>query len=772
MAYIAQVVSAGTDGVSAASIDFVDWLDQQQSGDYIVVIAANDLGTSAITGMSGWTQHYLSASAISGTRSGVWSQKNTGSTVTAPTISGANGPWSVVGLLIRDADGTTFADVASSTTEQTSNTTSPTCPSVTTSTSDALVLRICCGDGTANARALNPNDGVFVVCRPDRTDTATPAQGISVDYQVKFTAGATGTYVFCASANDGGTQTTLAIRNASGGKVPAVPTNAPLTCILALNDYPAAPTGTLLSALHASPATLLGYECALGDTTGGTIRNVLSAQDVSYLNRGMQGYKRHIGQQQTATTGLGSRTYGAAMSVTANLSTNFLVMQVVPGQTATQARLDNVGSAFYFRDNAGAYALWRPFTEIQGLSPRPVVAYLPNETMVETGGGTIDWANITYIGVAFPINATGGSANWETQFYFLGLLAQSGGVATPVSVCGGASAKPIDARDVASAVYNAQLAGLFSIQGAKQNLIGIPVQIGDGTNPTYFNGAAGATEYVGSSTLGMRPANGALPYRIKAKSTDSISLGAQAVGSSNAHKFVIDSASSTSATYDFGGTIFGMTPTLIDGITLTGTAFTSCGEIDAQTATLVNCTIKRTTSTDAAVAYDANGSMSGCTIDLTGTSAAYHIELGTAVTAFTLTNVTFTGTPGTDKVHVKKTTGTVTITLAGTTSLVAGDVTSDGATVSIVSGADVTLTGLVAGSEIRAYVGTPDSSTLIDSTEISSTSFTFNQSYSGQAGFIVVRKVDYKFLKISLTYSGSAQSIPVQQQADRDYRNP
>ncbi|MBZ4283867.1 hypothetical protein LAJ55_13735, partial [Streptococcus pneumoniae] len=75
--------------------------------------------------------------------------------------------------------------------------------------------------------------------------------------------------------------------------------------------------------------------------------------------------------------------------------------------------------------------------------------------------------------------------------------------------------------------------------------------------------------------------------------------------------------------------------------------------------------------------------LDGCTIDVTGTAAGYHLELGTAVTAITLADVTFTGTPGTDKVHVLKTTGTVTITISGTTSLAAGDVTSAGATVVI-----------------------------------------------------------------------------------------
>ena len=98
--------------------------------------------------------------------------------------------------------------------------------------------------------------------------------------------------------------------------------------------------------------------------------------------------------------------------------------------------------------------------------------------------------------------------------------------------------------------------------------------------------------------------------------------------------------------------------------------------------------------------------MDTCTIDVTGTSAAYHLELGTATDSITLTDVTFTGTPGTDKVHVLKTSGTVTITISGTTSLSAGDVTSAGATVSIVSdpvNQVVIVSGFTAGSRIQIY---------------------------------------------------------------------
>jgi hypothetical protein len=121
-------------------------------------------------------------------------------------------------------------------------------------------------------------------------------------------------------------------------------------------------------------------------------------------------------------------------------------------------------------------------------------------------------------------------------------------------------------------------------------------------------------------------------------------------------------------------------------------------------------TVTDTTSTDAAIAFDTSGGeLDSCTIDVTGTDADYHLEVGnggTGAFAITLTDVTFTGTPGTDKVHVTNTSGTTTISINGTTTLVAGDVTSEGATVSIVSSPvyqSVVVSGFTAGSRIQIY---------------------------------------------------------------------
>lgn len=86
---------------------------------------------------------------------------------------------------------------------------------------------------------------------------------------------------------------------------------------------------------------------------------------------------------------------------------------------------------------------------------------------------------------------------------------------------------------------------------------------------------------------------------------------------------------------------------------------------------------------------------------------------------------------------------------------------------------NVTITGLVAGTEVNAYSGSdPNSVSLIANVESSSSSFSFSHEFSSQVGYITLIKPGYIFLKIPLTYVNSDVSIPVFQNIDRTYINP
>jgi hypothetical protein len=82
------------------------------------------------------------------------------------------------------------------------------------------------------------------------------------------------------------------------------------------------------------------------------------------------------------------------------------------------------------------------------------------------------------------------------------------------------------------------------------------------------------------------------------------------------------------------------------------------------------------------------------------------------------------------------------------------------------------LTGLVAGSEVRIYNSSTGDE--INGTESSGTSFTHTYTYTGDINiYAVIFHLDWKDIRLTgLTLSNSDQSIPIQQQTDRVYSNP
>ena len=770
MAYPVASVIAQSSGTAAASVSFGSWFDSQQTGDHIVIAASNDGGGTTLTITNshasdptlGWVEIGGPAPDNAGVRTGVWYRQHTGTALAAPTISGATDEWAACATLIRDADTTTVLCAAAGITEQTTNTTAPVAPSVTTGTDGCLILRILGRDGSNTSFPQTFGQAVSLARCTDNFGTALNACETLIEAHGQVAAGATGTYTWDCAANDSGRNITLAIRNKSGGGVYATPSCVGLTTVLRTN---ATLTLTSLSTWHATMFS--GQTVQPGSATSQT-----SLPQVANLpQQGVYGFGRTISVTQPSAGGAAgvygvAATLASAVDLSAHLTAICFRLSGIGPNT-----VDDTGPGLYFRDGAGGWAVLRPFNKVQSATEfATYIAHLPTETQID-GSGTIDWANITHIGTAQIITGTVGT-NTGRGIDIRNVLtcALTGGF---VGLVGGNAARPATPRDLAAIMASSFGVRLASLQGGGQNLVTLPARIGDGSTATVFSSEGQSLEYpVPGAQRGYAARANDQDLRILASASDVIDLTAGIYATAREQDLTLDASTSASATYGFAGTFIGWNVIWKDGLHVNAANFISCDEIDAQSAQFNNCTIRKTISADAAIAFDANSSMSGTTIDVTGTAAAYHLELGAAVTAFTLTNVTFTGTPGTDKVHVKATTGTVTISLSGSTSLAAGDVTSDGATVVIASGADVTLTGLVAGSEIRAFVGTPDSATLLSATESSGTSYTFNQSQGGNAGFIVVRKLDYVFVKIDLTYSGSNVSIPVQQRPDRDYLNP
>lgn len=173
---------------------------------------------------------------------------------------------------------------------------------------------------------------------------------------------------------------------------------------------------------------------------------------------------------------------------------------------------------------------------------------------------------------------------------------------------------------------------------------------------------------------------------------DWTSISISALGTTAKGNFeVVDDADVNfdSCTFTDMGTFIFKSVSTVDGCT-----FRRCSQITANSAAITNCLITAysgSSDTSAMVwdtAVDPDGYLDGTTF-VKGSGTTHAIEFGTtSPTTITLTDVTFSGYNGSDgqtdsALHIKRTTGTVTINIVGGTT---PSYKSDGATVVIVSG--------------------------------------------------------------------------------------
>lgn len=207
--------------------------------------------------------------------------------------------------------------------------------------------------------------------------------------------------------------------------------------------------------------------------------------------------------------------------------------------------------------------------------------------------------------------------------------------------------------------------------------------------------------------------------------------------------------------------------------------FDDCGQITHGGCDMRGTVVKNyegTANTSALiynVAADPDGELDGMEFTK-GTAATHAIEFGTtSPLTMTLRGVKFSGYNAANNqndsaIHVKRTTGTVTINIAD-----GGDVPSyrtDGATVVVQATVTYTVSGMVTNSELT-IVRTSDGTVLY---HVENTGTTEQYSHGGTtvAVDVLVFHVDYKPVAVADTLGSSDQTLLVQQQDDRVYYNP
>lgn len=758
--YATQFFTAGTALVFPA----------HQTDDILLVFATADT-SAASTLAATWGGNSTGAVTISanatnaGIATFISSAKATGTAATC-TLATADSTHVHI-LVIRDADTTTWLDAARTTSANASATT-VTANAYTTTTQDCLViyyLGIDANTTTVTQAHSQPGPAatmMFLDSSDNGSATTTTMAGAAIGWYMQRATGAVPQPIWDLAASEVTTSITFAIRNNSGGRIPA----------------------------YVDDSSSLGRRLISGMHISATDRNnQLFPVALSYANIGPAA----TGQPTTFDAAAlvvdsGFNPYSSALNSTpATSTTNQIGFQVnftsvydmtngwiVGGFQASTSKmaLYNQGSLQQGGGwlTIGQGANFRSY-KVMGRDNQDgagagfaIISVQANQEQTRSGYSTtaptitsIDKILITNRGQ----NATG--AFYYTDFHLI----------NKVILAGGDANNPVGSQGVADIGKFCRVP-LIKKLGASELTAYVPVQVGGG-DAINFQIDAGAFQFprIANETakeVNYHGANGAIGISYAGKSGDVIKHTNSVVTSASPYYWEINSAATSAATWDFTGiTIVNANVTLRPVMTFTNMAFSSCAFIDTNGSTIQSCKFNNSL---VRVSSPANASLiSQCTFSKT-TGTQHAIEITGTAANVSLSGVSFTGyastngSTGNEAIYVNIATGSVTINISGGGST--PTIRTAGATVNVVSGATVTFTGLPTGTDI--VILTAGTSTILQQVD-SYGSASYPYSYSGtptvDVGFIKTGYVPYYIRGLALGSTDS--SIPVSMTLDRNF---
>lgn len=726
MAYIKDRIELFTD---SADNTFEVELPEHVAEDLLLCCLTQDVG-GTISAPTGWT--IIEGQSSSGGSRQVWAYKIATSNNENPPVftSTATEEWCGISVVVADADTTNPIHQFAKNNWVSTNVV--TLPSVTTTVDDCLLLYSIGTDNTTSQPRLIPSQDVFFVGK-----AAAPSFVQSyVSFGFKKTAGVTPEITAnCLNGNEGGNAWTLAIKNKTGGQPPILYKN--IATLIRDYGYEAgnwsAPNafawctaigGVGLSAVNSGPATtsstLISTEVAPNLIVGAwdTIATSINLQNKPVC------YSLNTGSWQTSRVGL-------------------------------------LGAIIVFADSAGNWKAYNVLKDYEGLSVGVVytnIISLDSNNKVIDSYGIIDSTDIKYVGYFWHRTLNGTTT---TNIRPLDVM-----ILPPAELTGGSAINPVKPSSLFSALqkFSWSEANVISRQGLEQISPRGSIIVGDGVNRTHADFSSTSLELpapFGKQKI-INVGDNLINFEINASADDTILLSNSILSSSRPAIFTINPTSSLLATYDFSGLIIaGFKVNWRSGLLCNKTSFSNCYEIAGEASEFRGCSFDKSLAASALQIKD-GASVVNCFFTKGSDDHAIEID---AAGSFTLAGNTFSGY--TYDINVTATTGTVTIYVSGETPTYQ----TAGATVNIVSGATLTLTNLVSGSDI-VILAAGTSTHLADVNENSTTTYAFVYS-SNDLVDICVYKIGYvPFAIRNYQLSGENGSIPISQRADRNYINP
>lgn len=600
------------------------------------------------------------------------------------------------------------------------------------------------------------------------------AESLAVGWGFQAKVGTTPQVFLSSIATGAGVKTTLQIAPPAQAQfIPAYIQEDRSTYVDPLNGTTAYNTNT-------APATTAdtNYGTSLGGFTAGDA-TLAAAADV-----GINSY--HSVARATSATSINPSGIELILAAAnrVNVTGKNIICHTGPSTEGQTQRFSNIesnrGIWFGMRSNtaSGAATTGQKIWQVYGLEKgslrhQPIVIH-PDAPNTIQSSGTLAANVITSF--AWWVSGTGQSVGGTntTTFDFAQVW-----VLDKTIICGGDSVNPVGVQGI-SDIINSKERRSFVRQGSSQAISYQPLQFGAKNNTTYLDLNATAIEFptfYNQATKDVQYNSVANVAGISylADSTDVIKHRNSVVSSSSPFHWRIDSASDSVATYDFSGlSLIGAGDVVLRNVTtFADMTFTKCDKITQNGATITACEFS-----NSLIHANNLSNISNCTFDQ-GDSVGHAIVIPSGIpnnSSFSFSGNTFlnydsTGTIGAAILNLSGDSVTINIVGGGTIptyrNLGAGSFTS------IQSAATLAITGLIQGSEVRAYVGTnPATAIEIGGVESCSSSlFSFVHTRASQTGYIQIFNLNYVPVSLDITYSGDSTNIPVQQFFDRQYEN-
>lgn len=797
MAYIVDYsIFSGTAAITAIAMP----MPVHQTGDLLLALVtmgsgAASVGAGSVPAAASWTVTSNATAAAATTT--VLRTLATGSTnvLNLTTID----DYAVTIISIRDVDQTTPVDAIDVVGNATA-TGAPVNNTVTTTQANALMIYLMGPDAQAATVAAHINPGFHhLISHDNGSTTANTSIGHGVGWTIFAGTGSSPQPGWTLSASVAQGRGTIAIRNAANGRIPPYLDRTSNVSYLVPGHSIATVTG------HTT--TYTGANTMTGNMTNGKTTSYVATQAAASSDLGINVFSPAM-SKQSATQAAASLT-GFEWTLTgARDFANLLIVGSVTGGSPKMGAfgIGSVTEGGCVVRLGSAAAVWKAYqVAAKDSSPstaeRAVFTIEPNfaASQYGTAGTWTGLATTNYIQFLSNQPSFASSVNW-TDICLVGAHVLAGGTAT----------NPIDTEGVA-AIGKSYRLPVIQKNGGYGLISYVPIQVG-GTDAVNFQIDAGALQFprrydTTRKEISFHASNGKVGISYAGKSGDVIKHTNSVITSPTPYYWRIAATATNAATWDFtGSTIVNALVTLRNVTTFNDMGFSNCVSIDASGCTITNSSISLLTTVNNALTVTSTSNINNCAFTTTGISAgigmtSLSLTTGVPISAcsftgsntsghaiiitqpgtYSFSNLTFTGyggTPGDNAVANSGSTsaavynnsgGAVVIQASGGTQPSVRN--GAGATTDVQTSALLTVSGLVADSEVRAYTGTdPSTSVLIGGTDSSTgTSFSFTQSSSGVAGYIQIFHIEYQPIFVSLTYSGTDQTITVQQIKDRQY---